>query len=114
MERNEKTALLVTELERTLGSCCHNKNSYNGWTQIQGLTYRYPVHYICKDGSEYKAKYYFYDIDLDRVSEMNYKFGTNQLFVGEGLFRILELLERRFDLDFEKLLAEEEKRSQEL
>jgi hypothetical protein len=34
---------------------------------------------------------------------MKYKFGSNHLFVGEGIRKILEELESRYGLDFNKL-----------
>lgn len=34
---------------------------------------------------------------------MKYKFGSNELYIGQGLMNVLEYLEDRYGLDFEKL-----------
>ncbi len=39
---------LICALEEEIGNECFNPNSYNGWTDEEGLSYRYPV-YVCTD-----------------------------------------------------------------
>ena len=37
------------------------------------------------------------------IKYMKYKFGSNELFIGNGLIKALEYLEKRYDLDFSEL-----------
>jgi hypothetical protein len=37
---------------------------------------------------------------------MKYKFGTNQLFIGEGIAKVLSFMEERYGLDFDELEKE--------
>ena len=37
------------------------------------------------------------------IQFMRYKFGSNELYVGQGLINVLEYLENRYGLNFEEL-----------
>lgn len=101
---------LICNLEYYIGSECYNPNSYDGWNRTWGRSYRYPVHFICneKDPTEASTKYWatHYNINPDQIKTMKYKFGSNHLFVGQGLARVLGVLEQRYGLDFNKLEEE--------
>ena len=104
MTINENTAKLISELEDLVGHTCYNGDSYNGWTDEYGCSFRYPVTYLKKDGTRGKAKYSKLDMDYSKVDEMFYKFGANELYIGAGLIHVLNELEKRFGLDFDELV----------
>ena len=94
---------LICELEHAIGNSCYNPNSFDGYTLEEGCEFRYPVCYKGKDGVEYKTKGYVTKMDKDRINTMRYKFGSNHIFIGAALVDVLEILESRFDLDFNEL-----------
>lgn len=108
MKIDEKMADLICELEHIIGNQTYNPNSYNGWTGEEGCSYKYPVSF-CKNKealenrelvkTKSKIKY----IDAECVKTMKYAFGSNHLYVGDGLVEILEFLEERYDIDFNEL-----------
>ncbi len=100
-----ETAQLISDLEEVIGNTCYNGDSYNGWTKEYGAHFRYPVTYIGNDGARYKTKGRKTNINLNRIEQMRYKFGANQLYIGRGIRNLLEELEDRFDIDFEDLLT---------
>lgn len=57
MKLTKETAELVAELETLIGENCYNGDSYNGWTDEYGASFRYPVTYYKKDGTFDKVKY---------------------------------------------------------
>lgn len=100
---------LICDLEYLIGRECYNPNSYDGWTGDEGCSYRYKIYlYPDKDSAEpIETKMRINDrvtaITPYAVSTMKYKFGSNHLFIGEGIKKILEELEKRYDLDFNEL-----------
>lgn len=46
MKNTQNIASLIAKLEYEVGRECYNPNSYDGYTGIEGLGYRYPVKYI--------------------------------------------------------------------
>lgn len=103
MKLNKKTGQLICTLERKIGEECYNPNSYDGWNDIYGCSYRYPVYVNSSDGSEYKTKWIAEVDKADLVKSLKYKFGSNHLFIGRGIIKVLEYLEERYDLDFNEL-----------
>lgn len=104
MKLTKKTINLICELEAIIGDECYNPNSYDGWTLEEGCAYRYPVTYDDKDGTEHKAKYNLKEsINKDNLHTMRYKFGSNNLFIGNAVVKLLERLEQKYDLDFNDL-----------
>lgn len=103
MKLTKKTIDLVCELEEIIGNECYNPNSLNGWTLEEGCSFRYPVTYEDKDGLEMKVRYRITDMDKDRINSMRYKFGSNNLFIGSAVIRVLERLEQKYGLDFNDL-----------
>ena len=109
MKITKRTAKLVSDLESILGDNCYNGDSYNGWTDEYGAHFRYPVTYLGTDGKYHKEKYLSWEIDYKNIDKMHYKFGSNELYVGAGLIRILNELEERFGLNFDELTKTNEK-----
>lgn len=104
MELTKKTIDLICELEQIIGNECYNPNSLNGWTLEEGCSFRYPVTYDNKDGEEYKSRGTVRDMDKDRINSMRYKFGSNNLFIGSALCKVLSRLEEKYGIDFDELV----------
>ena len=103
MKLNKKTIELICELERVIGNECYNPNSFDGWTLEEGCSFRYPVTYNDKDDVEHKTRYLIEDMDKDRINTMRYKFSSNNLFIGSAIYKLLERLEQKYNLDFNEL-----------
>ncbi len=108
-------ANLICDLEFIIGGKCHNSKSYNSWTGVEGLTYRYPAT-LQRVGSsdEIKAdsrvQYAIYEeVTPEIVKSIRYKMGANHLYIGNGLIDVLNELEKRYNIDF-NLLEEEYQR----
>ena len=113
MKINKKTAELLYELEYLIGKECYNPNSYDGFTGEEGCSFRYPV-WISpsteateeeerKFWGKIDNKIYTTEIQPKMVTTMRYKFGSNHLYIGEGLLNVLEFLENRYDIDFNEM-----------
>ena len=125
MKITDNTADLIFQLEYLVGKECYNPNSYDGYTGDEGCSFRYPV-YVYSSANSNKmekfrtrindpqyAKYSLFPyIDAEMAKSMRYKFGSNHLYIGNGIFNILEYLETRYGIDFndmeEKLKSKEE------
>ena len=104
MKLTKKTIDLICELEEIIGKECYNPNSFDGWTLEEGLSFRYPVTYVDKDCNERKTKFNVRNVNKASVDTIRYKFGSNNLYIGIGLVKTLEYLEKEFDLDFNQLV----------
>lgn len=104
MKLTKKTIKLICELEEIIGDECYNPNSYDGWTLEEGCAFRYPVTFDDKDGNEYKCKYDLKAyINKENMHTMRYKFGSNNLFIGSAIVKVLQHLEDEYNLDFDEL-----------
>lgn len=105
MKLDKKTSKLVCELEELIGSECYNPNSYDGWNDVEGCDFRYPVYINTtnKDDSETKTWSKAEAVKPEYVKSLKYKFGSNHLFIGLGLINVLNYLEERYDIDFNEL-----------
>ena len=113
MKLSKEICKLIAELEYLVGSECYNPNSYDGWNDIEGCDFRYPINVPTpgEDGEYIKIKGRILnnfkikdeDVSESMVSYMKYKFGSNELYIGQGIMGILEYLERRYKLDFNEL-----------
>ena len=104
MELDRDMARLICEIEYIIGNQTYNPNSHNGWTDEDGCDFRYPVSYCeRKKGVEKKTKLTVEYIDPDCISSMKYAFGSNHLYIGNGIYRTLDFLEKTYGLDFKKL-----------
>lgn len=43
MKLNKDLCELIVELEYIVGSECYNPNSYDGWNDVEGCSFRYPI-----------------------------------------------------------------------
>lgn len=112
MKINDETADLIFQLEHLIGKECYNPHSYDGYTGDEGCSFRYPVYvYPTKDSKELEkfrgrindpdACYYSHPhITAEMVRSMRYKFGANCLYIGDGIYNVLDFLEKRYGIDF--------------
>lgn len=104
-------AALICELEYIIGNQTYNPNSYNGWTGEEGCGFKYPVNY-CRNKEELnnhqltKTKIQINQIAPECVGTMKYAFGSNHLYIGDGLVKVLEHLEDLYGIDFKALEME--------
>lgn len=111
MKLTVEMSKVVADLEYLIGSECYNPNSYDGWNDIEGCDFRYPINLPDHEGRYRKIRGNLNtsllvdasDITPDAVSFMKYRFGSNELYIGRGIIRVLEYLEKRYGLDFDKL-----------
>ena len=111
MKLNKSICKLIAELEYRIGSECYNPNSYDGWNCIDGCDFRYPVSFPDTNGDYIKVRGNICSSSLvnekgvnkNTVPYMKYKFGSNELYIGTGIIKVLEYLEKRYDLDFVEL-----------
>ena len=102
MKNTQNIASLIAQLEYEIGKECYNPNSYDGYTGIEGLGYRYPVNvYQNENMRRYRGT--ISSIAPSEVHTMKYVFGSNHLFVGKGLYNVLSTLEKRYGIDFNEL-----------
>ena len=107
MKVDERIAGLICELEYKIGNQTYNPNSYNGWTGEEGQEFKYPVNYCAskkdlRDRVSTKAKR-IKSIPPECIGTMKYKFGSNHLYIGDGIVKVLEYLEEVYNLDFNEL-----------
>lgn len=113
MKLTKKMCRVIADLEYLIGSECFNKNSYDGWRDISGCSFRYPVnvpdknmeYYIKVRYNNINSSYKFdsRDIDDNTIKYMKYCFGSNELYIGNGIINVLEYLEERYNIDFWEL-----------
>ena len=93
MKKNYNLMTLVTELENIVGNCYHNQQKRGGFY------FRYPVNY---EGG-YQTKKRLPDIKPDNLNTIKYTTGANSLYIGIAIYKMLNFLEERYDLDFDDL-----------
>ena len=110
LKLNNDLCELIAELEYIVGSECYNPNSYDGWNDVEGCSFRYPINVPNSEGEYRKIRsnintYFYYpgDIFAESITYMKYKFGSNELYIGKGIIGILEYLEKRYGLNFSQL-----------
>ena len=109
---------VIADLEYKIGSECYNPNSYDGWNDIEGCDFRYPISVPDEDGNYGKFKCNISDpywsdmitLSADSIRFMKYRFGSNELFVGRGIIEMLNYLEERYGIDFNALEKEIKKK----
>ncbi len=107
MKVDQKIARLICELEYQIGSQCYNSDSYNGYTDEYGASFRYPVMY---NGDKKTRMNVVEALTFNKdtvqpgiVDTLKYRMGANELYVGIGIQKLLEELEKRYGLDFNAL-----------
>lgn len=111
MKLTVKMSKVVADLEYLIGSECYNPNSYDGWNDIEGCDFRYPINLPDQEGRYRKIRGNLNtsilvdesDITPNAVTFMKYRFGSNELYIGRGIIKVLEYLEKRYGLDFDAL-----------
>lgn len=111
MKLDKKMSKIIADLEYLIGSECYNPHSYDGWHDIEGCDFRYPINVPLNENEYIKLRgsitnSYSFDqrkLTPNTVKYMKYKFGANELFIGLGLIKVLEYLEERYNLDFNEL-----------
>ena len=117
MKLNKDLCNVIAELEHLIGSECYNPNSYDGWNDVEGCEFRYPINIRNQNGEfiivrtniNTTALLEKKDITPDAIKYMKYKFGSNELFIGLGLIHVMEFFEERYDLDFNELEKQHKK-----
>lgn len=111
MKIDKNITKVICEIEYKIGNETYNPNSYNGWTCEEGCEFRYPVNY-CRNRKDVEDQYLtrtkgiIQNISSDCIDTIKYKFGSNHLYVGNGIVKALEYLENRYNIDFNKLEEE--------
>ena len=114
---------LLHDIEWDIGNECYNGNIQNfgpgGLWEGEGREFRYPVTFLNSKGAKEKyrnqlpfslnadGKFSNCVLGFNRYSSAHYAFGANQLHILRGIRIALENLERRFGIDFERLLQDE-------
>lgn len=99
---------LYIDIENIIGGECYHDSIQNYWRWgellDEGRFFKYPFKYY-KDGKKIDIKTYRIQkwMTTEEILSIYYLFGKNQLFIGRGIFRVLEYLENRYDLDFVEL-----------
>lgn len=106
MKINATTAKLIAELEYKIGHQCFNPNSYNGYTGDEGCTFRYPVYYTNPEGTEIRTKYRISELKPKNINSLHYRFGSNHLYIGDALVKVLEHIEEQCGIDIAELLKQ--------
>lgn len=111
MKLSKEMCKVIADIEFLIGSECYNPNSYDGWNDIEGRDYRYPINVPNRNGDYTKIRLNINksslvpakDLTPDAIKYMKYKFGSNELFIGMGIIKALQYLEERYGLNFEML-----------
>lgn len=111
MKLDKSMCKLIGDIEFLIGSECYNPNSYDGWNDIEGCDFRYPLIFPMGNNKYAKVRYSINqlievsedDITPENIKYMKYKFGSNELFIGIGIIKTLQYLEERYGLNFNKL-----------
>ena len=45
----------------------------------------------------------------ETISRMKYRFGSNEMYIGKGIIRLLEIIKKRYGIDFSKVNQQESK-----
>lgn len=102
-EKVEPVRLLVTEIERVLGSRCYNSKIQNygagGVWEGEGRSFRYPLSTIDDESRSRKHWTVPEAIPAEELITGLYKFGANELGVVRAIFDIIELIEKRYGVD---------------
>ena len=99
---DKSIADLICTLEYKIGKQTYNPNSYNGWTGEEGCGFKYPVNY-CRNTEDLEAhrltktKSRIDYLAPECVGTMKYAFGSNHLYIGDGLVEVLKYLEEIYN-----------------
>lgn len=95
---------LICELERIIGNECYNPKSLDGRTLEEGCAFRYPVTIEGEHETEYKTRGTIVNLNKEKLNSVYYKFGSNHLYIGSAIFKVLERLEQKYGISFDDLM----------
>ena len=121
MELTQGLTDLICEIEFLIGDQCYNPSSYNGYTGDEGCSFRQPVYAYTNESPDDLVKLrgrlnkdflgtYLGIVTPELVRAMRYKFGANHLYIGEAIYNVLKMLEKRYEISFNDLEADHLKR----
>ena len=103
---------LLVRMERILGSECYNDNiqNYSSWGvwEGEGRSFRYPVTFV-RAGKPEKRRQKTDDLAAEELLTGHYKFGANDVSVYRALMKIVDMLEKDYDLNLRGLETEKGK-----
>ena len=129
MTINDKIFELISEMEYIVSNETLSQSTFIGaGISADDYTYRYPVRISLDNNLDesktqvrskvhtFKLTWYGFDDNTnekkviheikatpDIIDTMYYAFGSHRLYIGNALVKILELLENRYGIDFNKL-----------
>lgn len=71
-----------------------------------GCTFRYPVYYTNPEGTEIRTKYRISELKPKNINSLHYRFGSNHLYIGDALVKVLEHIEEQCGIDIAELLKQ--------
>ena len=80
MKNTQNIATLIAQLEYEVGRECYNPNSYDGYTGIEGLGYRYPVK-VYQDENMRTYRGSIKSISPSEIHTMKYVFGLSLIHI---------------------------------
>lgn len=98
MTKDGNTAWLIGLIEREIASYRYYR-PYNQWK-------RYPVRMTENGGDDYYEREDTLTQNYADAASAYYKFGRNELYIGQGIEKALEMMENRYGLDFAQLEAD--------
>ena len=112
MKLTKEFAEFLCDCEYVVGENCHQE--FNPITYSY-LDYRYPVRIMmskCEDKllETNKNMKRLKGVAPEKIQDAFYQMGTNQIYIGNALCRIMNMIETRYDLDF-NALEEKKKRT---
>ena len=123
-ERSNKFYGFLHDIEYEIGSECYNGSIQNfgpgGEWEGEGRDFRYPVTFVNSEGVKEKYRgilpfartedggFGHCQLGRKRYNSAFYAFGANQLYILRGVKHALEQIEKRFGIDFDELLENED------
>ncbi|WP_423907809.1 hypothetical protein [Candidatus Spongiihabitans sp.] len=119
---------MLHDIEYKISSERYNGNIQNfgpgGVWEGEGRSFRYPVRFTNAEGGKekYRGRVPYTKSSSDEMAycvlgeeqynSAHYAFGANQLYVLIGIKHAVQMLEKRFNIDFDELLKSEAKNSE--
>ena len=111
VEISKERKELLIKLESIIGNSCFNGNIQNwgpgGEWEGEGRDFRYPISFVSGNGQEIEINNTA-SVKLTDTMLRNgyYAFGANELLIMDALQRILDYLESKYGVDFDRGSAE--------
>lgn len=99
----ESRKRLLLQLENIIGRECYNSNIQNwaafGVLEGKGRNFRYPLTLRNESGEKIQRRNLDFSLSANQVKSGHYAFGANQLYIIDGLEKVLEFLEDEYGFD---------------